>query len=180
MTNEYADIMTQIFAYGEELRNFVDDHALPEEWFNEPDHVAYKCRDEQHFDHVLQEASHDVQSMSYVEIDNRRIAGAEVEQSVYLESFGTINWLEIIQSRPEKLGQDIVGLEHVEFYWPELESAEEVLRDRGIPYELQSNEQSQWLSIIITEFGHELKLTNTRLANIVRDSMADGEATIVV
>lgn len=180
MTNDYADIMGQIFAYAEELRAFIDDHALPEEWFGNPDHVAYKCRDEAHFTQVVRLASEDAIQLSVVELDNRKLASAELERSVYLESFGNIDWLEIMQPRPEKAGSDVVGLEHVEFYWSELEAAEEVLRDRGIAYELQSNQNHRWLNIVINDSGQELKLNDRPLAHIVREEIADGTALIIV
>lgn len=178
--DEYRSINAQIFAYGESLRDFVDQYGLPEEWFAEPDHIAFKCRNAEHFDEVLMQATDDSDQLSFVAKDGRRLASAHLEQPVYVESFGSVEWLEIMQPRPEKQGRDLVGLEHMEFYWPDFESAEEVLRDRGITFEMQHNESLQWMNIIINEFGHELKLCNRKLADIVGEDLANGDAESVL
>lgn len=180
MTNEYRDIMTQIFTYGEDLRMFVDINALPEEWFGTPDHIAYKCQNGQHFDEVINEAADDAETMSVVVLDNRRLASARLLQPVYVESFGTVQWLEIMEPRPEKVGVDGVGLEHMEFYWPHFEYAEEVLRDRGVSYELQGNASHQWITIVINESGQEVKLNNRPLADSVDEELSEGTAESIV
>lgn len=180
MTNDYQHIMSQIFAYGEELREFVDDHALPEEWFARPDHIAYKCSDDAHYDEVLRQAMDDAESLSFVTMDNRRLASAKLEKPVYIESFGTVEWLEVMEPRPERIGNDVVGLEHMEFYWSDFESAEEVLRDRGITFSLEGNPGQQWLSLVINDYGQEVKLSNETLAAIVQQDIEDGTAEVIL
>lgn len=180
MSEEYPEIMTQIFAYSEELREFIDNNALPEEWFEQPDHFAYKCRNGEHFEEVVQQVADDAASLSYVVLDNRKLASAELAMPVYAESFSNVSWLEIMQPRPEKEGSDVVGLDHMEFYYPDFETIEEVLTDRGIAYTLQSNPNHQWINVVINDAGQELKLNNKTLADIVRQEIADGEAEIIV
>lgn len=174
--DEYRSIQTQIFAYGEALRDFVDEFGLPEEWFMEPDHVAYKCRNADHFDEIARQANDDAAELTIVEMDNRNIASVLLEDSVYVESFGSVEWLEIMQPRLEKQGEDLVGIEHLEFYWTDFESAEEVLRDRGISFAIQHNRSSQWISVIINEYGHEFKLCNRKLAEIIQAEVDSNEA----
>lgn len=178
--DEYHTMTAQIFAYGEALRDFVDQYSLPEEWFVRPDHIAFKCRNADHFDEVLMQATDDADQLSFVAVDGRRLASAHLEQPMYVESFGSVEWLEIMQPRPERQGKDLVGLEHMEFYWPDFESAEEVLRDRGVSFELQHNDKQQWMSIIIDGFGHELKLCNRTLGDIVSEELANGDAESVL
>lgn len=180
MTPEYADIMTQIFAYSEELREFIDNNALPEEWFEQPDHFAYKCRNAEHFEEVLKLVTDDADSLSYVMLDGRKLASAHLAQSVYAESFGHVEWLEVMQPRLEREGDDVVGLEHMEFYFPDFETIEDVLHDRGISYELQTNPNHQWINIVINDAGQEVKLNNKPLAEIVDDSINTDEAEIVL
>jgi predicted metalloenzyme YecM len=180
MTQEYADIMTQIFVYAEELRAFIDDNALPEEWFAQPDHLAYKCRNAEHFDEVLRDAANDASALSVVQLDGRRLASAELAQAVYVESFGYVEWLEIMQPRPEREGDDVVGLEHMEFYWPDFETVEEILTDRGISYTLESNPKHQWINVVINEIGQELKLNNRPLAEVAEEELEEGNAEVIV
>ena len=173
--HEYSDMMTQIFAYGEELRDFVDEYGLPEEWFAEPDHVAYKCRNAEHFDQVMRFVADDADNVSVAELDDRRLASAELNSPVYVESFGSVGWLEVMQPRPENEGSDTVGLDHMEFYWPDFEGAEEILADRGISYSLQGNSGHHSLTIVINDGGQELKLNDKRLADIVRGELDEAE-----
>ena len=178
--DDFRTINAQIFAYGEALRDFVDQYNLPEEWFEQLDHAAFKCKNSEHFDEVLMQATDDADQLSFVAMDGRRLAGAHLEEPVYVESFGYFEWLEIMQPRPERVGKDIVGLEHLEFYWPDFEAAEEVLRDRGIQFEMQHNDSQQWISIILNNFGHELKLCNRTLADIVQEELANGDAESIL
>lgn len=166
--DDYRTINTQIFAYGEMLRDFVDEYNLPEEWFMLPDHIAFKCRNADHFDEIIRLANDDAEQLVVVNLEGRNIASALLDNPVYVESFGSVEWLEIIQPRIEKQGEDLVGIEHLEFYWTDLESVEDILHDRGITYELQHHDTQQGICIEIDEFGHEVKLSGRRLATIAQ------------
>lgn len=173
--DEYRTITTQIFAYGEALRDFVDEFNLPEEWFIDPDHVAYKCRSADHFDEIVRLANDDAEQLVVVTLDGRNIASVLLDNLVYVESFGSVEWLEIIQPRLEKQGEDLVGIEHMEFYWADLESVEDILHDRGIPYVLQHSNSMQGICIEIDDLGHEVKLSGRRLASIMQTEIENND-----
>jgi len=165
--------------YARSLEDFVDQYDLPKKWFYKPDHLALKCLDNEHYNEAVQAWQTAASQMSYVWLNGRRLASAHLQQPLRLGAFGSVEWLEIMEPRPEKVGKDTVGIDHVEFNFPDFASAKEVLDDRGVVYELQSNPNHEWLIIVINQLGQELKLNNRSLANIVAHELETGQAEML-
>lgn len=166
--------------YVESLEQFVQRRRLPQEWFNEPDHLAVKCLDGKHFDAMLDTWARRVDLASYVRMDGRRLAAVHLgEAAISLGMFGSVEWLEIMEPRPEKVGKDTVGIDHAEFVYPDFTAVKQVLRFRKVPYELQENPNHSWVNIPINSLGQELKLNDRPLADIVGHEIETGDAVVL-
>lgn len=170
-----SDIKRQIEDYAHELEGFIERHELPSEWFEYPDHVAFKAADSQAFKSLIGTFQPLSEQISYVEMDGRRLATAQLLSHVTLGSFGDIQWVELMEPRPARVGSDVVGFEHAEFYFPNFEAVQKVLSDKEVVYEIQDNPGHSWVNIVINNKGQELKLNNGRLKDIVAKETAKGE-----
>lgn len=154
-------------AYARDLEEFIDRFVLPEPWFAEPDHIAVKCVDAADFDQTLKTFKDDAEHISYVEMGGRRLATVKLISSISVASLGDVSLVEVMEPRPEKVGRDIVGFEHMEFYYPDFDDVREVLKSRNHPFEMQGNAGHEWVNIVINSRGQEVKLNNRTLADTV-------------
>ncbi len=141
--------------------------------------MAIKAEDTHQFDDYLGIFSPLSESMSYIEMNDRRLATAELINPLEFQTIGECRTLEIMEPRPEKVGMDIVGFEHIEMYHEPLEKIEETLKAKNIPYEFTSNPEHRALVVVINDKGQEIKFTDKSLAQIVARQVKDKEATIV-
>jgi predicted metalloenzyme YecM len=141
-----------------------------------PDHVAVKCADARHFETTAQAWLPRARQASYVELNGRRLASFELAEPIVVGELGSVMWLEVMEPRPERVGNDFVGLEHSEFLFPDFVAAEQVLRAKAVPYEPQSNPNHSWLNIALNAEGQELKLNNRLLAETVASEEREGRA----
>lgn len=149
---------------------------VPLHWFMSPDHVAIKCADSEHYNAEL--AVYEARSVRMTEarLNNRRLAAGELRESLILGKIKQIKWLEIMEPRPEKLGNDIVGLDHIEFLVPDLKTVGHGLQEMNVAYKFEANDGHSWLSIRINELGQELKFTDKPLAQVVEGELREGIA----
>lgn len=166
----------EIVDFAKTLEAFIDQHELPLEWFGVPDHLAIKCADGTDYDYRLEELMIDASAGSQVALDGRRLGALQLISPQPVGQLGSVGWLEIMEPRPEKVGDDVVGLEHVEFYYPDFAEIAELLDARGVAYTEQSNPGHTWINIVLNEAGQELKLNNRLLADVVAEELADGTA----
>lgn len=174
------DFETARTEYEQSLTEFVGRYELPETWFSQIDHVAIKCADAADYEATVQQWLPQSQELSYVSLDYRRLASARLSGGVALGRFGHAQWLEIMEPRPEKLGADTVGIDHVEFYFRDFTEVQKELIEKGIKYTPQSNINHDWLSIVINDQGQELKINNRTLANIVAEEASTGISTSIL
>jgi predicted metalloenzyme YecM len=167
----------EIANYADALQSFWDQHELPHDWFMRPDHIAIKCADGPAFDKALEKWMPEAVELSYVHMNGRRLATALLLVPVTVGAFGDVEWLEIMEPRPERIGSDPVGIDHMEFYYDDFEAAIEVLNAKGIEFAMQKNPNHNWLSIMAN--GHEFKLNDRLLADIVAAELDSGEATVL-
>jgi hypothetical protein len=80
---------------------------------------------------------------------------------------GEVSWLEIMEPRPEKVGKDFVGLEHIEFYYPDFDEVREALDKYKVSYTQQNNPGHDWINIVLGEAGQEFKLNSRLLSDVV-------------
>lgn len=163
-----------IETYANQLEEFVDLYALPDEWFQRPDHVAIKCADARDYDATIKVLKSDAEYIGEVKMNGRRLASIKLIGCIGFRSFGKIYWVEVMEPRPEKIGKDIVGLEHAEFFYPDFEEVKEVLGSLDVSYEMQSNPNHQWINIGINKRGQELKLNDKPLAEITLEEARAG------
>ncbi len=170
-----SNIRRQIEDYAQELEGFIERNKLPNEWFERPDHVAFKAANSQGFDLLIQTFRPLSEQISYIEMDGRRLATAKLLSHVTLGTFGDIQWVELMEPRPARVGSDVVGFEHAEFYFPDFEAAQAILSDKKVAYDMQDNPGHSWVNIVINSDGQELKLNNGTLEDIVAAETARGE-----
>lgn len=169
----------EIDLYAKILQDFIDQYELPESWFAFPDHIAIKCADALSYEYTLQELLADAQQVSEVNMDGRRLAALLLSSALPVGSHGNVSWVEIMEPRPEKLGKGLVGIEHMEFSYPDSNAIREVLEANGIRFTEQSNPGHQWINIVLNDTGQELKLNNLPLRDIVEKELADGTAHLL-
>ncbi len=165
--------------YGEELQRFVSEYDLPDAWFVEPDHIAFKASDSSSFGELIKNFEPISSRISAMRMDGRRLATAELSTSVQVLGFGAVRLVELMEPRPEKVGTDYVGLEHMEFYYPNFEEVKTQLDTRKIAYTEQSNSGHAWINVVLNTAGQELKLNNKLLADTVADEISRGETEVI-
>lgn len=167
----------QVADYAAALHAFRAEYGLPGEWFAEPDHIAVKCADATDFDKTLAEWLPKAESLSYIHLNGRRLATAKLLGPIAVGEEGEVGWLEIMEPRPEKAGQDVVGVDHMEFMFADFDAVKALLAERGVSFTPQENPSHRWVSIDAN--GHELKLNDLPLAAVVPEEIAEGKAVIL-
>lgn len=165
--------------YRERLQSFVNINRLPARWFNHPDHIAFKSADADGYNELIEQFRPQSEHIYEAWIDDRRLAAAKLLGTVSIDmgmagtySDGRVDWVEIMEPRPEKVGQDFVGLEHSEFVSPiGIEPVRSVLENKLSQWAIESNESHRWISVKINDDGQELKITDTPLATIVAEQL---------
>lgn len=172
-----SNFEARVAAYAEALEDFRVHYELPDEWFDRPDHLAIKCKDSADFEVAIEQWLPKSAELSYVHLNGRRLATALLLEPIAVGNLGTVEWLEIMEPRPEKVGLDPVGIDHMEFEFADFESAQEVLGEKGVEFANQENPNHHWLSILAN--GYEFKLNDRVLADIVEEELTNGEATVL-
>jgi hypothetical protein len=165
--------------YGLALYNAVTDKDLEPELFDEPDHIAYRSYDRVGFDSFLEEIREFSDELSYVNLDNRRMGAAWFMSPIAIKEFGNVHWLEVIEPAPEDHGNGIVSIEHMEFYYPDLDKARYLLERRALPYTFESDWSRCAVTGVIDIFGFEVKFTDQRFGDRMADHMASGEVHVI-
>jgi predicted metalloenzyme YecM len=171
--------LEQMDAYAAELEAFVEYHGLPEQWFVRPDHVAVKCADRMDYEDTMLEFKPDAEQRSQIKMDGRYLGTVKLLSSIAVGNFGEVAWIEVMEPRPEKVGKDIMGFEHMEFLYPDFASIRTKLDDKNIPYEMQQNSGHRWVNIVINDMGQELKLNDRTLGAIVVDELEQGKSKLL-
>lgn len=173
---EYEEEIEQ---FAETLQLFIDKYELPEKWFKTADHLAVKCADALDYVFRMEELMPDAAQASEIVMDKRRLAALRLTSPVPVGNLGEVSWLEVMEPRPEKVGKDVVGLEHMEFYYPDFDEVTELLAKLGVAYELQSNPGHSWVNIVLNEKGQELKLNDRLLGETVAEEIDNGTSRVL-
>jgi len=169
----------EIADYARELRAFIGQYDLPSNWFEVVDHVAFKYKDKAECEAAIKDFRKMSSQITAVHLNNRQLATAQLQLSLWIGDFGAAKWIEIMEPRPERVGQDIVGLEHLEFYYPNFGEITEALDSKGVLYEIQSNPGHNWVNIVINSTGQELKLNDRMLGDVVAHELVTGESHVI-
>lgn len=167
---------TQCNTYGDLLRKFLGEHHKLK---GPIDHLAYKCADGQDFHNVMMEWLPECLHSSYIILNNRKLASVHLRDPIDLGDLGSVAWLEIMEPRPNKVGHDFVGVEHTEIVKEDLEQVARYCDDNKIPYTRYSNPRHSAIVVALSSDGHEVKFTDTAMADIVSDQHQAGESYTV-
>lgn len=155
--------------YTDALTGLIQEKDLPGEWFQIPDHLAVKCADFLDYRHTKDFWRRYAVpgGVSQARVGERFIASVLLSEGNHLElgPFDHVEWLEIMQPRPEKEGTDTVGVDHVEFYYPGFRALGPKLDATGVEYKFQKNTHHEWLSILGN--GIEVKLNDLPMAQLI-------------
>jgi hypothetical protein len=168
---EYED---EIGLFAASLKEFIAKYELPDSWFKKPDHLAIKCADGLDYVFRMEELIPDAVQASEITMDGRRLATLKLTSEVSVGDLGAVSWLEVMEPRPEKVGNDVVGLEHIEFYYPDFDEVTDLLDKLGVVYKIETNPGHSWVNIVINEAGQELKLNDKTLEDIVTEELEQG------
>lgn len=164
----------EIGLFAEALEAFIAKYELPQAWFKVPDHLAVKCADGLDYVFRMEELMPDSKQTSEIVMDERRLATLNLTSPVQVGNLGKVSWLEVMEPRPEKVGKDVVGLEHMEFYYPDFDEVTALLEKYGIEYKLETNPGHSWVNIVLNEAGQELKLNDKLLGDTVNEEIEQG------
>lgn len=179
----------EIANYASDLKRFIEDARLPEAWFANPnpDHLAVKAANATHFERLVETLKAnelaDVQKIACTVLDGRRIATAFLASEMLVGQDWEIGCLEVIEPRPERVGKDVVGVDHMEFDPRQKLSdvAQNLQSIHGIIPERQPKSGHNTLSVKFDakKGKREFKFTDKRLAVVVSEELRSGEATII-
>jgi hypothetical protein len=145
---------------------------LARRWLDEPDHVAIKAFNSRAYESLLAQVEAQMEvddNIIVAELNERRIATAFLTGGLAVGEFGEVHMLEIMEPRPERVGKDKVGLDHVEFLVTDLVGVQRHLRRGQVSFEHQVNSSHEFVSVRFGEsHEHEVKFTDTSLADIVK------------
>jgi hypothetical protein len=178
------NIDREIANYAIGLEYYIRRERLPKEWFEQPDHIAIKAGNSLHYEQLLlsqiDEGLPRVETVSETKMDGRRIAVVSFVGPVAVGSEWRVKQLEVMEPRPEMVGKDRIGVDHMEFFQPDFEAIEYHLeRISGIIPDIQRKSLHNSLSITFGKQGREVKFTDRRLADVIQLELEAEETEII-
>jgi hypothetical protein len=165
------------------LTRFIRAHKLPREWFEVPDHFAIKCRDPEDYEKEIELWRPCTQQgrINQINSNGRRLAAAELSKGseINLGCFGKIGLLEIMEPRPERVGNDTIGVDHTEFYFPDFSAVTAHLEGKNIAYEIERNPGHNSVNVAMYKSGQEFKINDSLLATVLPQQLEEGIAVWV-
>jgi predicted metalloenzyme YecM len=170
IVQDWADL------YLKELENFLNKNKLSDLFHPPVDHLAIKAFDDADFTSFLESLKDFSETITFAEINNRRLATARLTTPIYFSQLGSCYCIEVMEPRPEKVNKDLVGFEHIEIFHPDLEEVKNLVKK--LHHEFQENSAHQAIVLKINQKGQEIKFTNTHLFDIEFSQLQTGEAQI--
>jgi predicted metalloenzyme YecM len=172
-------LQTSADEYTAALKRFLDTQGLTEYFIPPVDHLAVKATDAQDYMHYMELILPFSEEISYVPLNNRRLATAKLTNPISFGELGETVYLEIMEPRPEKVGKDFTGFEHIELLCKDFNAVESVLKAKNIPYEMCENPEHRALVLKINDLGQEIKFTDKSLGQIVLNQVDRNEAVVI-
>ncbi|MEX1059186.1 MAG: hypothetical protein WEC17_02030 [Candidatus Saccharimonadales bacterium] len=176
------DINSSVEEYGQQFRHFTDAFDIPAALMREPDHLMLKAADPVDFAEKVREIKPwtDQEQVAFMQLDWRFLAMAHLAVPYALAPSRHVDWLEIME-RKEASGYDYIGVEYASFYYPDINKAEGLINSRGIKIERLHDESRRWrwLNITMNDGGQEVRLSDTKLVEIVEQELEDGTARLI-
>jgi predicted metalloenzyme YecM len=165
--------------YFKDLKKWLKDFSL-EDYVGFPDHFAIKVENEEKFNELVNEFKNfcinkigSTPGLSIRQMHGRKIAVAILKQPIVFFD-KEINCVEIMQPRPEVEGDDVVGLDHLEFISSDLENIENKLKGKDLNYYVdESNPYKEIIVSFVNSKKERVKFTNKTLAEIVPKQIED-------
>lgn len=178
-------LVFEIADYTREVERGIRDTKLPQEYFDTIDHIALKAANRHHFDRVMEEFKRgwlaEAEKIYSTTLDGRRIAVGLLAGPLVVGDLGTVDCLEIMEPRPERVGQDRVGLDHAEFI-PSIslmDLAARIETVNGIIPEWQPKAKHNTLCIRLGPTQREVKFTDRALRSIISEEYAARETELI-
>jgi hypothetical protein len=134
------------------------------------DHFAVKMADARAFDSFIDQILPLADKVHCVNLSNRRISIAFLQEAIHFGRFGDCTDIEIMEPKPEKVGRGLVGFEHIEIYRPDFND----LLGLG---EFKDNGHHKSIVIKLNEEGQELKLNNSPIRDVLVKERQEGIVT---
>lgn len=162
------ELQQQANDYVAALEDYAAKHGL--ELGGPVDHFAVKLADGKAFDDFIDRILPLAEKVHCVNLNNRRISVAFLKKPIYFGRFGNCTDIEIMEPKPEKVGKDLVGFEHIEIYRPDFDD----LLDLG---EFKDNGHHKSIVIKLNEKGQELKLNDSPIRDVLVKERKEGILT---
>ena len=175
-----TELDSQLDTYFDSLQGLINDRDLPFTWFVEPDHVAVKVPDAADYELILlqlEPMSNDIYATPRGErlLGAARLLGSVALGMSWLQGSKPINWIEIMEPRPEEAPKDQSSIDHVEFYYSNLTKIQDFLGVDIYPFP-KANENHSWVELPINLDGQRVMFSDRRLSSIIGEQTADGRA----
>ena len=176
------DINQLVGDYRGQLRYYADTADIPPVLLEEPDHMMLKAADPVDFAEKVREIKPwtDDEQVAFMELDWRFLAMARLAVPYAVTDSHYADWLEIMEPK-EAEGHDYIGVEYACFYYHDINKAQKLLRAKGIGAERLHDEPRKWrwLNIPINSSGQEVRISDTKLVEIVEQELDDGSARLI-
>jgi hypothetical protein len=126
------------------------------------------------YEDFLSEITLSANSIEYIKINDRRIATAILNYKIQVGTLGQTSYLEIMEPRPEKVGKDKVGVDHIEIVNEDIDTVEQELKQKKIEYSRTNNGHHEAIILIIDKLGHEIKITNKSIEQVLQEESQQG------
>jgi predicted metalloenzyme YecM len=176
----------KIDAYAEDLEVWFEKHDL---WhlLGPADHFAIKIPDEKTLRLLTQaikpycvEKKGNTPGLSMRKMDGRIITTAILAEPLHIR-LNQIDCIEIMQSKPENVGKDVVGLDHLEFINGDFEKIKNILTVKEIDYGINiKNGYKKTIIVKINALGEEVKFTDKTLASVVPLQIKDNPGIVEI
>lgn len=162
----------KLFFYSYGLADLLIDKKL--------DHVGIKALNGEVFEEYLKTYAPLSKRISYSELDGRRLAAADLFESLDAGTFGTVGLLEFMEPKPQTIATTHNLIDHIEIVYPNLDAVEKQLINKEVEFKKQNNPAHSAIVVAITEWGQELKFSNRSLMDITEKQLIAGNATMYI
>lgn len=175
-------LKTEIQKYLITLFSFFRQNQLLDLLKGPVDHLAIKSANSQQFEIFLDSLKSFSESLSYVNLNNRRLATAILKNRYKFGDLGSSKILELMEPRPEKANRDFVGFEHIELRVSDskLKSIVTQLKKSNLLLEFQHNPAHDAAVVRINNSGQEVKFSNKNLQEIIHHELTSGKSVKIL
>jgi predicted metalloenzyme YecM len=160
-------LQSEANTYTIDLENFLTANELIDLFAPPVDHLAVKLANTEEYESFIEYISIHASAINYIELNNRRIAYAHLIGEIQFGSLGATSYLEIMEPRPEKVGKDKVGFEHIEIINPNLDSIYQRVKAKNLQTEFYDNGFHKAVVLKIDDQGREIKFTDKPIKDVL-------------